>query len=132
MIEIIKTKDGYMVQHMDGELEGQYLLNMAGNDLFDTYEEAERVFYGLEKPIALNIPDWDWGEKSNHKLRKMFGIPADQPMHKDHRLEFFLDYLLQEVDVNELVSNYLYYTPLKVLKSEADAIGCYELEEDEE
>ena len=132
MIEIIKTNDGYMVQHMDGELEGQYLWDMAGNNLFDTYEEAERVFYGLDKPIALNIPDWDWGEKSNHKLRKMFSIPADQPMHKDHRLEFFLNYLLQEVDINELVSEYLYHAPMKVLESQADAIGCYELEEDEE
>jgi hypothetical protein len=132
MIEIIKTDDGYMVQHMDGELEGQYLWDMAGNNLFDTYEEAERVFYGLDKPIALNIPDWDWGEKSNKKLRKMFSIPADQPMHKDHRLEFFLNYLLQEVDINELVSEYLYHAPMKVLISQADAIGSFELEEDEE
>jgi len=132
MIEIIKTDEGYRVQHMDGELKGKYLWDLAGNDLFDTYEEAERVFYGLDKPIVFNIPDWDWGEKSNKKLRKIFSIPADQPMHKDHRLEFFLNYLLQEVDINELVSEYLYHAPMKVLISQADAIGSFELEEDEE
>jgi hypothetical protein len=47
-----------------------------------------------EVKCTFNIPDWDWGEKSNNKLRKMFSIPADQPMHRNQRLEFFLDYLL--------------------------------------
>ena len=78
------------------------------------------------------IPDWDWGEKSNKKLRKIFSIPADQPLHTSKQLDFFLNYLLQEVDINELVSEYLYHAPMKVLESQADAIGCYELEEDEE
>ena len=78
------------------------------------------------------IPDWDWGEKSNKKLRKIFSIPADQPLHTSKQLDFFLNYLLQEVDINELVSEYLYHAPMKVLASQADAIGCYELEEDEE
>jgi len=132
MIEIIKTDEGYRVQHMDGELKGKYLWDNGGNDLFATYAEANAVFYGTPKPIRFSMPDWNWGERSNKKLRKMFSIPDDQPMHSNHRLDFYLNYLLQEVDVDELVSVYLHHTPLKVLKSQADAIGCYELEEDEE
>ena len=50
MIEIIKTNDGYMVQHMDGELEGECLCDAKGNNLFDTYEEADAVFWG--KPTS--------------------------------------------------------------------------------
>ena len=107
MIEIIKTNDGYMVQHMDGEKEGEYLYDSAGNNLFDTYDEADYILtLSKVKEIKFTLPDWDWGEKSNNKLRKMFGIPADQPMHANHRLDYFLNYLLQEVDVNELVSVY--------------------------
>lgn len=45
MIEIIKTNDGYMVQHMDGELEGQYVCNEKGDNLFDRFAEAEDVLW---------------------------------------------------------------------------------------
>jgi hypothetical protein len=40
-LEIIQTKDGYMVQHMEGELEGEYLCDSKGDNTFDTYAEAE-------------------------------------------------------------------------------------------
>ena len=46
MLEIIKTNDGYMVQHTKGELEGECVCNADGDNLFDTYREAEAVFYG--------------------------------------------------------------------------------------
>jgi len=49
MLEIIKTDDGYMVQHTDGELEGECLCDADGNNLFDTYAEAEAVFYGIRE-----------------------------------------------------------------------------------
>lgn len=45
MIEIIKTNDGYMVQHMDGELEGECLCDANGDNLFDKFSEAEDVLY---------------------------------------------------------------------------------------
>ena len=50
MLEIIKTNDGYMVQHTKGELEGECVCNADGDNLFDTYREAEAVFYGHDKP----------------------------------------------------------------------------------
>ena len=45
MLEIIKTNDGYMVQ----STEGDYVCDANGDNLFDTYEEAEAVFYGLPR-----------------------------------------------------------------------------------
>jgi phenylalanine-4-hydroxylase len=45
MIEIIKTKDGYMVQHMDGELEGECLCDAKGDNLFDKFADAENVMW---------------------------------------------------------------------------------------
>jgi len=42
MLEIIKTNDGYMVQK-DGE---DCICDANGDNLWDTYEEAEAVFYG--------------------------------------------------------------------------------------
>lgn len=47
MLEIIKTNDGYMVQHTDGDLEGDYVCDANGNNLWDTYAEAEAVFWGV-------------------------------------------------------------------------------------
>ena len=43
MLEIIKTNDGYMVQK-DG---GDYICDANGDNLWDTYAEAEAVFYGF-------------------------------------------------------------------------------------
>ena len=45
MIEIIKTKDGFMVQHMDGELEGEYLCDAKGDNLFDKFADAEDLLW---------------------------------------------------------------------------------------
>ena len=83
---------------------------------------------GTEVTRTFTIPDWDWGEKGNTKLRQLFDIPADKPMHDNARLDFFLNYLLQEIDVNCLVGFYLRHAPLKELKDEAEAIGCYEFD----
>jgi hypothetical protein len=77
---------------------------------------------------TFSIPDWDWGEVGNTKLRQLFDIPEDKPMHDNARLDFFLNYLLQEIDVDCLVGFYLRHAPLKELKGEAEAIGCYEFE----
>lgn len=45
MIEIIRTKDGFMVQHMDGELEGEYLCDAKGDNLFDKFADAEDLLW---------------------------------------------------------------------------------------
>ena len=41
MLEIIKTNDGYMVQKDDGD----YICDANGDNLFDTYEEAEDLMH---------------------------------------------------------------------------------------
>ena len=45
MLEIIKTNDGYMVQK-DGS---DYICDANGDNLWDTYAEAEAVFYGTSQ-----------------------------------------------------------------------------------
>jgi hypothetical protein len=45
MLEIIKTNDGYMVQQ-NGE---DYICDAKGDNLWDTYAEAEAVFYGVSQ-----------------------------------------------------------------------------------
>ena len=58
MIEIITTKDGFMVQHMDGELEGEYLCASNGDNLFDRHREAEAVMYAaFDKDQSLITDD---------------------------------------------------------------------------
>ena len=85
-----------------------------------------------EVSYTFSIPDWDWGEVGNKKLRQLFDIAEDQPMHNNARLDFFLNYLLQEIDVDCLVGFYLRHAPLTELKGEAEAIGCYEFDAYEE
>ena len=131
MLEIIKTNDGYMVQHMDGELEGQYLWDSGGNNLFDTWAEAERVFYGLDRPIRFTIPDWDWGETSNKKLREIFSITEQNEMYKHEQLNDFIEYLLHQIDVDEMVSKFLYYAPTEDIKSCAKEYGFLSEEKQE-
>jgi hypothetical protein len=45
MLEIIKTNNGYMVQQ-NGE---DYLCDANGDNLWDTYAEAEAVFWGVSQ-----------------------------------------------------------------------------------
>ena len=58
MLEIIKTNDGYMVQSTDGD----YVCNANGDNLFDTYEEAEAVFYGVPKLKTYKV----WARSISH------------------------------------------------------------------
>jgi hypothetical protein len=51
MLEIIKTKDGYMVQSTDGD----YVCDANGDNLFDTLVEANAVFWGLPIPPEAEI-----------------------------------------------------------------------------
>jgi hypothetical protein len=68
------------------------------------------------------FPDWDWGETANEKLLKLFSNDA----HKD----FFCEYLINGIPVDNLVAYMLCYTPIEVLKQIADDIGAYEIEEE--
>lgn len=72
-----------------------------------------------------NFSDWDWGTKSNQKLREIFSIPADQPLQSNEQLDFFLEYLINEIDVCELVSNFLYYAPKEDIQEFAKSIDCF-------
>ena len=58
MIQIITTKDGFMVQHMDGGLEGEYLCDANGDNLFQWHREAEAVMYAaFDKDQSLITDD---------------------------------------------------------------------------
>jgi hypothetical protein len=67
MIEIIKTNDGYMVQHTDGELEGEYLCDTRGDNLWDTYAEAEAVFWGRE---GITYDNWKLVSKDGKPVNR--------------------------------------------------------------
>ena len=68
MLEIIKTNDGYMVQ----STEGDYVCDANGNNLFDTYEEAEAVFYGT--PVQTN---WAKANEAFYKWERDYGEESD-------------------------------------------------------
>lgn len=40
-LKVIKTNDGYMVEHVAGDELGDYVCDASGDNLFDTYSEAE-------------------------------------------------------------------------------------------
>jgi hypothetical protein len=44
-LTVIKTNDGYMVEHLEGDDLGGYLCDTNGDNLFDTYEEAEDLMH---------------------------------------------------------------------------------------
>ena len=86
MLEIIKTDDGYMVQHTDGELEGECLCDADGNNLFDTYEEAEAVFYGIRDQTP-----WGKANAAFYEWEKDYGEESD--LSDDDRMIWVEGYL---------------------------------------
>jgi len=86
MLEIIKTNDGYMVQHTDGDLEGECLCDADGNNLFDTYEEAEAVFYGT--PVQTN---WAKANAAFYEWERDYGEESD--LSDDDRMIWIEGYL---------------------------------------
>jgi hypothetical protein len=44
-LEIIKTNNGYMVEHTQGDELGEYVCDTKGDNLFDTYAEAEDLMH---------------------------------------------------------------------------------------
>jgi hypothetical protein len=69
---------------------------------------------------SIRLPDWDWGTPANEKLAKLFET-QDQK-------DFFCEYLINEMPVDNLVMYMLRYTPRYMLRELADAIGTYKLE----
>jgi len=86
MLEIIKTNDGYMVQHTDGDLEGECLCDADGNNLFDTYEEAEAVFYGIREQTP-----WGKANAAFYEWEKDYGEESD--LSDDDRMIWIEGYL---------------------------------------
>jgi hypothetical protein len=75
---------------------------------------------------TIHASDWDWGAKSNQKLRKIFKIKDDERLDSNESLDDFIEFLLNEIDTQELVSHFLYYAPMKAIASEADLYGYME------
>jgi len=44
-LTVIKTSDGFMVEHTEGGEIGEYVCDMDGNNLFNTYSEAEDLMH---------------------------------------------------------------------------------------
>lgn len=82
MLEIIKTNDGYMVQ----STEGDYVCNANGDNLFDTYEEAEAVFYGT--PVQTN---WAKANAAFYEWERDYGEESD--LSDDDRMIWVEGYL---------------------------------------
>jgi hypothetical protein len=84
MLEIIKTNDGYMVQ----STEGDYVCNANGDNLFDTYEEAEAVFYGT--PMQTN---WAKANEAFYKWEKHHYGDEESDYSDDDRMIWVEGYL---------------------------------------
>jgi hypothetical protein len=63
-LQIIKTKDGYMVEHTEGAELGDYVCDSAGNNLFDTQSEAEDLMnthlmtFGTDADNGMGTLEW--------------------------------------------------------------------------
>lgn len=77
------------------------------------------------------FPDWDWGKLGNAKLRGIFGIKPEEKICDNVQAEYFIDYLLNEKTVEDLVGLVLAYAPTDVLLGIADAIGSFEVEKEQ-
>jgi hypothetical protein len=99
MLEIIKTNDGYMVQK-DGE---DYICDANGDNLWDTYEEAEAVFYGVSQTspnqsirdaVGENIfaqTNWGKANEAFYKWERDYGDESD--LSDDDRMIWVEGYL---------------------------------------
>ena len=77
---------------------------------------------GIPTDFNNNMFNYDYGVKTNEKLRSLGWTPA--------QYDRYLDYLHQERPIDSLVADLLYFVPVEVLKEEADALGIFEEDED--
>ena len=74
-------------------------------------------------PTEESIP-YDYGKEVNEKLKSL-GWTGTQ-------YDYFLDWMHQEKPIDELVSLVLFFAPKEWIVSEADAIGTFEKDEEDE
>lgn len=74
-------------------------------------------------PTEESIP-YDYGKEVNEKLKSLGWTGA--------QYDYFLDWMHQEKPIDELVSLVLFFAPKEWIVSEADAIGVFETEEEED
>jgi hypothetical protein len=86
MREIIKTNDGYMVQLPSGD----YLCDENGNNLFDTFVEANALAQGLDNP-AEGQTNWAKANEAFYKWERDFGEVSD--LSDDDRMIWIEGYL---------------------------------------
>ena len=67
---------------------------------------------------------YDYGEEINKKLKDLNWDPA--------QYDYFLDFLTQELPIDNLVELVLKFAPVEWIESAAKEIGVFEIEEEEE
>jgi hypothetical protein len=71
-----------------------------------------------------NVFNYDYGQEVNSKLVSLGWTPE--------QYDTYLDWMHQEKSVDDLVAELLRYAPIEWIKSEADAIGVFDVEMDDE
>jgi hypothetical protein len=69
---------------------------------------------------TFKLPPWDFGKLGDAKLQKLFGTNAEQ-------VEFFLEYLHQQMDIDTLVYYFINHVPTAEIRKVADEIGVFEV-----
>jgi hypothetical protein len=91
----------------------------------------------LQPPLTVDVSAWktaesipteeaipfDYGREVNEKLKSLGWTGA--------QYDYFLDWMHQEKSIDDLVSLVLFYAPKEWIVSEADAIGTFNIEEEE-
>jgi len=99
MLEIIKTNDGYMVQK-DGE---DYICDANGDNLFDTFEDACDVFWGVSRnPLNQGIRErvgknifaqTNWGKANEAFYKWERDFKGESDLSDDDRMIWVEGYL---------------------------------------
>jgi hypothetical protein len=69
---------------------------------------------------GLNLA-WDWGVTGNSKLAELFT--------DEEQKDFFCEYLINEMPIDDLVAYFLFYAPVDTLKVLASDIGAFNIGE---
>lgn len=75
-----------------------------------------------------DLSDWDWGQTSNKKIRKVFNIPDDKQLQSHQGFDSLCEFLINEIDVAQLVSYFYLYAPMKDIKKLAKNLDCLKKE----
>jgi len=99
MLEIIKTNDGYMVQK-DGE---DYICDANGDNLFDTFEDACDIFWGVSRnPLNQGIRErvgknifaqTNWGKANEAFYKWERDFKGESDLSDDDRMIWVEGYL---------------------------------------